>query len=135
MRALYVMKIPIGRVTKVANHIPISGSRILLLVIFSPAMVSISKRMKIPNARMVGQPIPPLRIIAPRGAPIKKRMMQEKARVNFLCHSILCRLMNLLRFSNYSFMPSSVLACLALLSIATFFGLVNAGALASKLLF
>jgi hypothetical protein len=37
-----------------------------------------------------GNPNPPFLIIAPNGAPIKKRRKQASDRVNFLCHSILC---------------------------------------------
>ena len=35
-----------------------------------------------------GMPNPPLRIIAPKGAPIKKNTKQANDNVNFLCHSI-----------------------------------------------
>ena len=35
-----------------------------------------------------GKPSPPLRIIAPRGAPIKNNSKQAIESVNFLCHSI-----------------------------------------------
>ena len=35
-----------------------------------------------------GIPNPPLRMMAPSGAPIKKKTMQAKDKVNFLCHSV-----------------------------------------------
>ena len=38
-----------------------------------------------------GVPNPPLRIIAPKGAPIKKNTIQANESVNFLCHSVKCR--------------------------------------------
>ena len=44
----------------------------------------------------VGMPSPPLRIIAPRGAPIKKKMRHASERVNFLCHSRQWRRISLL---------------------------------------
>ena len=34
-----------------------------------------------------GIPNPPFRIIAPRGAPIKKKIKQAKDKVNLRCHS------------------------------------------------
>ena len=37
-----------------------------------------------------GRPKPPLRMMAPSGAPIKKKMMHDKASVIFATHSILC---------------------------------------------
>ena len=39
---------------------------------------------------MTGIPRPPLRIIPPNGAPIKKNSRQESEIVIFLCHSVLC---------------------------------------------
>ena len=35
-----------------------------------------------------GIPSPPFLIIAPSGAPMKKKTRQAKERVNFLCHSV-----------------------------------------------
>ena len=40
-----------------------------------------------------GKPNPPFRMILPKGAPMKKKMMQAMLKVNFLCHSFLCLLM------------------------------------------
>ena len=37
-----------------------------------------------------GTPKPPLRMMAPRGAPIKKKNRQANESVNFLCHSTQC---------------------------------------------
>lgn len=37
-----------------------------------------------------GAPSPPLRVIAPNGAPIKKNIRQANANVNFRCSSISC---------------------------------------------
>ncbi len=39
---------------------------------------------------MTGKPKPPFRIMAPRGAPIKKKIKQAKAKINFRCHSTSC---------------------------------------------
>src|SRR3972149_11155216 len=41
-----------------------------------------------------GIPNPPILIIAPRGAPIKNNKMQANDNVSFLCHSILCFMIN-----------------------------------------
>ena len=42
---------------------------------------------------MTGNPNPPFRMMAPSGAPMKKKIRQESASVNFLIASILCCLM------------------------------------------
>ena len=41
----------------------------------------------------MGMPSPPLRMMAPKGAPIKKKMRQASERVNFFISSIWWRLM------------------------------------------
>ena len=42
-----------------------------------------------------GMPRPPLRMMAPKGAPMKKKMRQAKERVNFLCISVWWRRISL----------------------------------------
>ena len=44
--------------------------------------------MKIITLTTVGRPKPPLRMIAPRGAPTKKKNKQARDNVNLRCHSI-----------------------------------------------
>ena len=55
---------------------------------FSPKLFSKKNITKNTTAKTRGVPRPPLRIIEPNGAPIKKRTIQAKDKVNFLCHSM-----------------------------------------------
>ena len=47
--------------------------------------------MKRMTEMTTGIPNPPLRMMAPKGAPIKKNTKQAKESVNFLCHSVMWR--------------------------------------------
>ncbi len=51
-------------------------------------------------AKMSGVPSPPLRMIAPNGAPIRKRIIQANESVILRCHSIECLRMDLDLSSN-----------------------------------
>ena len=51
---------------------------------------------------MTGTPIPPLRMMAPNGAPIKKKIIHEKATVKRLMASILCIRSWRFRLNEYS---------------------------------
>ena len=50
-----------------------------------------------------GSPNPPFRMMAPSGAPMKKKMRQAKLKVNFLCHSFLCFLMYILIYWSFCY--------------------------------
>ena len=51
--------------------------------------------MKRKTEMTTGMPRPPLRMMAPKGAPMKKKMRQAKERVNFLCISVWWRRISL----------------------------------------
>ncbi|CUO76639.1 Uncharacterised protein [Segatella copri] len=53
-------------------------------------MSRIKKTMNTSTEMTTGKPRPPFRMMAPNGAPIKKKMRHERARVNLLIASILC---------------------------------------------
>ena len=57
---------------------------------FSPKLLSRKKITKKIIANTKGVPSPPLRIMEPKGAPIKNSTKQAKDKVNFRCHSIPC---------------------------------------------
>ena len=54
---------------------------------FSVLNDTIWKIRKNTIANTVGNPIPPFRMMAPRGAPMKKKMMHAKASIGLRCHS------------------------------------------------
>ena len=60
------------------------------LTIFSAVTETMWYVMKNPTETITGIPKPPFLIIAPSGAPIKKKIIQATASVHFLCHSTLC---------------------------------------------
>ena len=66
------------------SHIPTKGVRPLSLAICSPDIDIMYQARKNKTDITVGIPNPPFRIIAPSGAPIKKKIRQAKERVNFL---------------------------------------------------
>ena len=66
---------------------------------------------------MTGMPSPPLRMMAPRGAPMKKKMRHDKASVNLLMASMLCsRKMRSASFMIMAWNSSSLICDCTLLS-------------------
>ncbi len=85
---LYVSQIPIGSRMAEDSHIPVYGFRALSLANCSPDMERIYQARKNNTEITVGIPSPPFRIMAPRGAPMKKKIRQAMERVNFRWISI-----------------------------------------------
>ena len=85
---LYVSQIPIGSRMDEESHIPITGLRPLSLANCSPDMDKTYQARKNRTDITAGMPSPPFLMMAPRGAPIKKKIRQAKDRVNFRWVSI-----------------------------------------------
>src|SRR5580704_7665679 len=81
---------PIGRSTNVAIHIPTNGCITSSFTSLLPKLFNRKKITKNITAKISGRPIPPLRIIEPNGAPIRKRTRQAMDIVIFSCHFIRC---------------------------------------------
>jgi len=71
--ALYVRKIPIGRRTAGAIHIPWKAVKTPSIAYFSPVIERIQNKIKKIVEITAGSPRPPFRIIAPKGAPMKNK--------------------------------------------------------------
>ena len=76
--------------------------------------------MKISTETTTGMPRPPFRMIAPSGAPMKKKIRQANDSVILLCHSVSClrmflslsvivKLLKPQSFPKFSVRPSEVL--------------------------
>ena len=72
---------------------PKKGGMALSCASFLPKVLVKWKMMKINTANTMGKPSPPLRIMAPSGAPMKNMRMQENASTNLSFNAILCSLM------------------------------------------
>ena len=90
---------PTGISTITESHIPTIGPKEPSFTNFSPNVLNKWKIKKKMIATTNGIPKPPLRIIEPRGAPIKNKIIQANDKENFLCHSILWYLISFLRTS------------------------------------
>ncbi len=82
-----VRNIPNGRSTAEATHMPYSICMAPAMADFSPVMVMIWNSTKKRTETTTGRPMPPLRMMAPRGAPMKNNTRHANERVNFLCHA------------------------------------------------
>ena len=67
-----------------------------------------------------GNPNPPLRMMAPSGAPMKKKMRQLSERVIFLCQSLWCRRMFLSASVICMFLTFQSLVKVLMRSVAVF---------------
>ena len=77
----------------VLTHMPATMLMFPSRAIFMPEVLMIYQKMKMMTEMTVGMPRPPLRMMAPSGAPTKKKMRHASASVIFWCHSTQCALM------------------------------------------
>ena len=76
-----------GNSTREDMNAPSSGDMTPSLASFLPDISTTQYSTKNSADTITGVPSPPLRIIAPRGAPMKKNMKHAKDNVNFLRYS------------------------------------------------
>ena len=69
------------------THMPSAMFMLPSRASFMPEVLMMYQKMKMMTEMTVGIPRPPLRMMAPRGAPTKKKTRQARESVIFWCHS------------------------------------------------
>ena len=102
-----------------AIHNPAKGVITFSFADFSPVVLKKKKNINKKIAITMGVPNPPLRMMEPSGAPIRKSTRHASDRVIFLCHSILCKRRSLC-FDLYSELAISLFNATELIMVAAF---------------
>ena len=90
-KALYVINTATGVIIPIAASFPNQTDHDPCRAMRKPEVSTIRYRMKTSTDIITGNPSPPLRIIVPKGAPMKKNSRHCRASVNLLMASIWCR--------------------------------------------
>jgi len=79
--ALMVKNTANGVRTKTGNHAAVTASSVILRDSLSPVILKIMKLIKNKMAKSTGKPYPPLRMILPIDAPMKRKTTQIVAQL------------------------------------------------------